>query len=71
MAADKSTCTKCRLPIWSYPVHHARPDLGVAWAVEGTGTTADGLSYCPPDPDHLGELGDHEPKPDAANGATQ
>jgi hypothetical protein len=38
----KRTCRKCRLTIaW----------IGGAWVVVDTGTTADGLSYCPPDPD--------------------
>jgi len=25
------------------------------------GTTADGITYCPPNPDHLGKLGTHIP----------
>jgi hypothetical protein len=31
------------------------------WAVTGTGTTADGLSYCPPNPDAV-KVGKHRPR---------
>lgn len=49
--AETATCRKCHLPV----VH-----AGGAWVVEGTGTTADGLSYCPPNPD-AARVGDHDP----------
>jgi len=31
------------------------------WVVVDTGTTADGLTYCPPNPDHAGRVGEHRP----------
>jgi hypothetical protein len=51
-APETRTCRKCRLAIEL---------IGGAWVVMGTGTTADGLSYCPPDPDHQGRLSVHVP----------
>ncbi len=50
-AATASTCRRCGQPI---------EQIGGAWVVTGTGTTADGLSYCPPDPD-ADPAGVHEP----------
>jgi hypothetical protein len=43
-------CTKCKMPV---------EDIGGALVVSGTNTTADGLSYCPPDPDTTRKVGDH------------
>lgn len=45
-------CSHCKLPV---------VNIGGALVVMDTGTTADGLSYCPPDPDHQGEVGAHLP----------
>jgi ribosomal protein L24E len=45
-------CRFCGLPI---------EKIGGYMVVMGTGTSADGLSFCPPNPDHDGELGSHEP----------
>lgn len=50
---ESRECLRCRLPIVK---------VDTAWVVIDTGTTADGLSYCPPNPDHLGKLGNHRPK---------
>lgn len=55
----EAICRKCGLPIECYG---SSPGTGTYWAVAGTGTTADGLSYCPPDPDHRGRLGCHVPR---------
>lgn len=48
---DTRTCRKCRLAIEL---------IGGTWIVMGTGTTADGLSYCPPNPD-AAHVGEHQP----------
>lgn len=46
-------CRKCGLPIvW----------IDGVWTVMDTETTADGLSYCPPDPDTRKRPGDHIPR---------
>lgn len=45
-------CRKCKLPIH---------DVKGVWVVFDPSTTADGLSYCPPNPDHLGKVGNHAP----------
>lgn len=44
------TCRRCRMP-----VRVIAPGIAV---VEGTDTTADGLTFCPPDPDREPK-GDH------------
>lgn len=54
-ANKATTCKKCRCPIEPVPGHPGE------WVVMGTGTTADGLSYCPPNPD-AGKVGSHQPK---------
>jgi hypothetical protein len=41
-ATTARVCRRCASPIVL---------AGGAWVVQGTGATADGLSYCPPDPD--------------------
>lgn len=46
-----TTCRKCKLPI---------EHIGGAWVVIDPATTADGLSYCPPDPDAR-NVGSHVP----------
>lgn len=45
------TCRYCKLP-----VREIEPGLAV---VEGTDTTADGLTFCPPDPDTTRRVHDH------------
>ena len=47
-------CRKCRCPIEL---------IDGTWVVMNSKTTADGLSYCPPNPDSRGPFGKHEPKP--------
>lgn len=49
---DLPNCRYCGLPIQLIDGY---------WIVIDPETTADGLSYCPPDPDHQGDLGWHEP----------
>lgn len=54
--ADGATaeCRRCELPVTV---------SGDVWVVFGSDTTADGLSYCPPDPDYRGRsLGVHRPR---------
>ncbi len=51
-AADMDTCRRCHLHI---------ERIAGTWTVMDTGTTADGLTYCPPNPDHAGRLGTHIP----------
>lgn len=46
------TCRHCLQPI---------TNIDGVQIVTGTNTTADGLSYCPPNPDHEGPFGDHVP----------
>lgn len=46
-------CKRCKLPI-------AHLD-GFTYYVDGSGTTGDGITYCPPDPDFAGEFGEHNP----------
>lgn len=46
-------CHRCDLPIVK---------VGSVWVVTGTDSTADGLSYCPPNPDHAGHHGAHAPR---------
>lgn len=46
------TCRKCQATI--------APAGGGEWVVTGTGTSGDGLSYCPPDPD-ASHHGKHQP----------
>lgn len=43
-------CMKCKMPV---------EQVGDALVVTGTNTTADGLSYCPPDPDTAKKVTDH------------
>lgn len=51
MSTEQRRCRKCGLTIeW----------IGRAWVVVDTDTTADGLSFCPPDPD-AGRVGNHVP----------
>jgi len=58
-----STCRKCHLTI---------EFIGGTWVVMDTGTTADGLSYCPPDPDTARRvIGDHQPKGSRRRGVTR
>ena len=45
-------CRKCGLSIQF---------IDDVWVVMDTQTTADGLSYCPPDPDARGPFGNHVP----------
>lgn len=52
-------CRKCKLPITG--VRPRQPGASVTWTVTDTNTTADGLSYCPPNPDHDGHIGKHQP----------
>lgn len=47
------TCRKCGFTIVL---------IAGAWVVIDPATTADGLSYCPPDPDTLGRIGNHQPR---------
>jgi hypothetical protein len=54
--AETRQCRRCHCPI-------AR--VGNAWVVTGTGTTTDGLSYCPPDPD-APRVGSHAPRAEPA-----
>ncbi len=46
------TCRKCHMPVEC---------IAGTYVVMWSGTTADGLSYCPPNPDHLGRFGNHVP----------
>lgn len=52
-------CRKCGCPI---------DNVNGVWVVFDPSTTADGLSYCPPNPDHTGYLGAHAPKKEAKDG---
>lgn len=45
-------CKDCTMPIELIDGH---------WVVLGSGTSGDGLSFCPPDPDHDGPLESHKP----------
>lgn len=49
-------CAKCKLPIEWFGVG----EHDGAWVVNDPETSADGLSYCPPDPDAV-SIGDHRP----------
>lgn len=49
---QQPACRHCGVPI---------VDVDGTWVVLGTGTSADGLSFCPPDPDRE-PAGDHEPR---------
>jgi hypothetical protein len=53
---ETRTCRRCRLPI---------EPIASTWVVTGTGTTADGLSYCPPNPDAASH-GVHRPAGNSA-----
>ena len=55
---ETQTCRKCKLPI----VEITTPGAGKDWVVVDTETTADGLSYCPPDPDARVQFGKHVPQ---------
>lgn len=48
---DEGKCRFCRLRI---------ENVQGVWVVLGTNTTADGLTYCPPNPDYAGPFHDHE-----------
>jgi hypothetical protein len=48
---DRRRCLRCGHPI---------ERIGGAWVVVGTADAADGLSYCPPDPD-ADRVGNHVP----------
>ena len=48
----KQHCSCCELPL-------SQSDDGTLF-VDGTDTSADGLSYCPPDPDWGGDFRDHK-----------
>lgn len=50
-------CRYCRMSINAVP-QAARTVYVVS---DGGTTTADGLSYCPPNPDHRGKFRDHVP----------
>ncbi len=60
-AGDGTRCKGCGLPIES---------IGGVWVVMNTGTTADGLTLCPPDPDHP-DPGLHEPAGDDGKAGDQ
>lgn len=50
-------CRWCRCPLGEF-MDHGR----VVYVVDdGGSTTADGLTYCPPNPDHPGKFRDHQP----------
>ena len=53
MIIDLVQCWRCGLPITYVD--------GAGWTPLDTGTTADGLTYCPPDPDNE-PTGVHEPE---------
>lgn len=46
-------CRKCGATI--------APVRDNVWMVVNTNTTGDGLTYCPPNPDHTGRFGEHVP----------
>lgn len=56
--APPRPCTSCGLPV---------VPSGRGWTVVDTGTSADGLSYCPPDPDADAH---HEHRPEPAQEVT-
>jgi hypothetical protein len=51
--ADNEYRRKCRMPIVK---------IDGVYVVLDSGTTADGLTYCPPNPDHRGTFGSHQPQ---------
>ena len=51
------SCRKCKLNL-----ERVGGGSGM-WVVADTGTTADGLSFCPPDPDARKVPGSHQPSP--------
>lgn len=55
MGRQLYTCAKCRMPI-----QYFRSNGDVYWVVTESSTTADGLSYCPPNPDAR-RHGSHRP----------
>jgi len=54
---DTRMCTGCGQPIMH--VGTWRVDV---WVVVGSGSTGQGMSMCPPDPDHDGEFSEHNPR---------
>lgn len=50
-------CRYCRCPITG----HAIPGETVYVVDDGGTTSADGLAYCPPNPDYQGDFRDHVP----------
>lgn len=53
------TCRHCGIAIQALPVTRQVDSL-VVWVAVDPETTADGLTYCPPDPD-AAKVGDHRP----------
>lgn len=52
VSKPKQYCFYCESPL-------VKAEDGTLF-VDGTGTSADGLSYCPPDPDWYGDFHDHK-----------